>query len=303
MAFSFFRTLALVALLLHSFAPVFGADDKDIPKVNKLLYMYEFFYLPFGLEFRVGRNLETILPYVVDARGEASRLVEAHELVALDTEWTKVRNEWKSKSLLEFQNVPVGKSLRITQRLVSHRLPVTRAAVDTLPLADRSALSETLRGKSPAVIAAFYQLRFIKSLLEPSDDGKFNFFIVSASWCESSREYRNLLEAYFKKFPNPLLTLHSVVVDDPKKQIFDSRLMKELFPHAKRYTHETVPRFIAMQMVNGQPKIWEEGEALRELYDRFYASHRGFLAPEIKSFKATAGASAGFDPAGPSAVK
>ncbi len=303
MTFSFARTIALVAAFLVSSAPLRAGEEKEAPKVNKLLYMYEFFYLPFGLEFRVGRNLETILPYVLDARGEASRLVEAHELVALDSEWTKVRNEWKSKSLLEFHNVPVGKSVRVTQRLVSHRVPVTRAAVDTLPVADRAALSETLRGKSPAVIAAFYQLRFIKSLLEPSDDGKFNFFIISASWCDSSREYRNLLEAYFKKFPSALLTLHSVVVDDPKKQIFDSRLMRELFPHPKRYTHETVPRFIAMQMVNGQPKIWEEGEALRELYDRFYASHRGFLSPEIKAFKATPGAAAAFDPAVSSTVK
>ena len=152
-------------------------------------------------------------------------------------------------------------------------------------------------------MAAFYQLRFLKSLLESSDEAKFNFFIVSASWCDSSREYRTLLESYFKKFPNAHLTLHSVVVDDPKKQIFDSRLMKELFPHPKRYTHETVPRFLAMQIVNGQPKIWEEGEALRELYERFYASHRGFLAPQIKLFKGATGTTATFDPVLSSAVK
>jgi hypothetical protein len=298
----FSHTVLLLTALMAGSALVRAAEaDKETPKVNKLLFMYEFFYLPFGIEFRVGRNLETVLPYVLDARGEAARLVEAHELVALDGEWTKVRAEWRTKSLLEFHNVPVGKSLRITQRLVSHHVPVTRAAVDTLPMADRASLADTLRGKSPAVVAAFYQLRFLKSLVEPSDDGKFNFFIVSASWCDSSREYRTLLETYFKKFPSAQLTLHSVVVEDPKRQIFDSRLMKELFPHPKRYTHETVPRFLAMQMVNGQPKIWEEGEALRELYDRFYANHRGFLAPEIKSFKATPGT--GFDPALSSAVK
>ncbi len=261
------------------------ADDpaKTAPKVNKLLAMYELFYLPFPMEFHVGRNLETILPFVTDARGEATRIVEAHELVGLDAEWSKIRGGWRAKSLLEFHSVPTGKSVRITQRLVSHRVPVTRAATDTLPLADRVALNDSLKGKSAAVIASFYQLRFLQSLLEKGDEGKFNFFIVSASWCDSSREYRTLLEAYFKKFPHPDLTLHSLMVEDPKQAIFDSRLMKELFPHSKRYTHDTVPRFLAVQTVNGQSKIWEEGEALRELYDRFYAQHRGFLGAEVKA--------------------
>ncbi len=269
---------------------------KDAPKVNKLLAMYELFYLPFPLEFHVGRNLETILPFVTDARGEATRMVEAHELVSLDAEWAKIRGNWRSKSLLEFHAVPTGKSVRIAQRLVSHRVPVTRAATDTLPLADRMALNDSLKGKSAAVIASFYQLRFLKSLLEAGDEGKFNFFVVSASWCDSSREYRTLLEAYFKKFPNAQLTLHSLVVDDPKQAIFDSRLMKELFPHAKRYTHDTVPRFLAVQTINGQPKVWEEGEALRELYDRFYAQHRGFLAGEIKTLNRSLASKPKLDP-------
>ena len=258
----------------------------EAPKVNKLLYMYEFFYLPFNIEFRVGRNLETILPYVLDSKGEASRMMEAHELVALDSEWLKTRSAWKTKSLLEFQNVPTGKSVRVTSRLVSHHIPITRSAVDSLSPMDRKALTESLKGKSSAVIAGFYQLRFLKSLLEPSDESKFNFFILSPSWCESSREYRGLLETYFKKFPDPELTLHSVLVEDPKKQIFESRLMKELFPNTSRYTHETVPRFIALQNVNGQPQIWEEGEALKELYERFYADHRGFLAGSKEVSKA-----------------
>jgi hypothetical protein len=30
-------------------------------------------------------------------------------------------------------------------------------------------------------------------------------------------------------------------------------------------------------MVKGQLKVWEEGEALRELKDRFFAQYRGFL--------------------------
>jgi hypothetical protein len=294
--------LLLLGALATAGAPAHAADDKETPKVNKLLSMYEIFYLPFGVEFHAGRNMDTVLPFVVDPQGEATRLVEAHELVALDAEWNKIRAAWRSKSLLEFHNVPTGKSLRITQRLVSHRVPVSRAAVDSLSPSDRSALNETLRGKSQNVIAAFYQLRFLKSLLEPSDENKFNFFVVSASWCDSSKEYRTLLEAYFKKFPNAQLTLHSLVVDDPKREIFDSRLMKELFPHPKRYTHETVPRFIALQIVKGKPRIWEEGEALRELYDRYYASHRGFLAPDIRNFKPGKD-SVAFDPILSSAVK
>ncbi|MBY0369139.1 hypothetical protein K2X33_00535 [bacterium] len=275
----------VLACLLAATALQVHADEKDKPRVNKLQYMYDFFYLPYSIDFRVGRDVETVLPYVVDPRSQQSRMIEAHELVTLDEQWSKQRSEWKSKSLLEFNTVAVGKSIRISQRLASHRVPVTRTAMDTLSVSDRMALTDTLKGKSPAVLAAFYQLRFLKSLMSGNDEKKFNFFIVSASWCESSREYRNLLEAYFKKFPDSKLVLHSLIVDDPKQEIFDSRLMKELFPHPKRYTQETVPRFLALQMVNGTPQIWEEGEALKELYDRFYAKHRGFLDGEAKLFQ------------------
>jgi hypothetical protein len=53
--------------------------------------------------------------------------------------------------------------------------------------------------------------------------------------------------------------------------------MKDLFPFPENYTHDSVPRFLAIQMVKGQLKVWEEGEALRELKDRFFAQYRGFL--------------------------
>ncbi len=248
--------------------------------VNKRLAMYELYYLPYNLEFHAGRTPDAVLPYLIDPKGQPSRLVEAHELVAIDAKWNAVRRDWKKKSLLEDHRVAVGKSMRVAKRLVSHHVSIHRSAVDSLSAADKKAFNESLKGKSPEVVASFYQLRFLNSLLEPSDATKFNFFIVSPSWCESSREYRILLETYFKKFPNPELTLHSLVVEDPKKDIFESRLTKELFPHPEKYSHQTVPRFIALQTTQGQTKIWEEGEALRELYDRYYAKHRGFLAAE-----------------------
>ncbi len=240
-------TITLLALLLSGLTPA-RADE---PLASKLQYMYRLFYLPFPLEFVAGRDVDTVLPYRLDAKGKPGKMLEAHQLVALDTKWNSIRNEWKRKSLLEFTKVPEGKSTRITQRLVSHHVSLTKPVIEPT--------------------------RFLQSFLSPEDTKRFNFFLISASWCESSREYRNLLEGYFKRFPDPELTLHSVVVEDPKNAIFDSRFMKELFPNPKRYTHDTVPRFLAYAVVNGKPKVWEEGEALKELYERYYIKHRGFL--------------------------
>ncbi len=270
--------LLLLLNLLSMPQSILAADPlPTAPKVNKLLYMYRFFYLPFDLDFQVGRNLETILPYVAKPGSETPRLMEAHELVALDADWAKVRTDWKTKSLLETTQVPVGKSIRISQRLVSHRIPLNRSYSDTLSPSDKASISESLKGKTSDVVGSFYQLRFLKSFLEASDSAKFNFFIFSPSWCESSREYRVLLEAYFKKFINPELVLHSVIIEDPKQKIFDSPLVKELFPHPKQYTHETVPRFLALQTTGDKTQVWEEGDALRELYERYYEKNRGFL--------------------------
>lgn len=275
------RTVLLAMLLCLPALPA----EREIPRVNKLQYMYDFFYLPFSIDFRVGRDVDTVLPYLLRPAPEQPRLLEAHELVALDETWSKTRAEWRGKSLLEANPVKEGKSLRITQRIVSHRISVKRTAIDTLSVTDRMALNETLKGKSPEVLAAFYQLRFIKSLLSPQDEKKFNFFVVSASWCQSSREYRNLLEAYIKKFNNSELVYHSLIVEDPKQEIFDSRLIKELFPHPKRYTQETVPRFLAFANIEGKPTIWEEGDALKQLYDRYFIEHRGFLDAQTPLFQ------------------
>ena len=71
--------------------------------------------------------------------------------------------------------------------------------------------------------------------------------------------------------------MHSVVIEDPNELIFDSKIFKELFPNTKKYSHEIVPRFLAIEQVEGKSIIYEEGEALAVLYERFFHSHRGFL--------------------------
>jgi hypothetical protein len=215
----------------------------------------------------------------------------------LDLEWNKIKEAWKKKSLLLLTPVATGESVRISQRLISHHIPLTRTAFDTLSINDRIQLGQALQTKAPEVQAAFKQLRFLKSFLRPGDEEKFNFFIISASWCDSCREYRNLFESYFKAFPAPLVNLHSVVIEDPKEEIFDARILKELFPNPKKYSHNSIPRFLALESVRGKTTIWEEGEALQELYERFYKLHHGFLNPRVTLFRNSRGlASGGIDP-------
>jgi hypothetical protein len=117
------------------------------------------------------------------------------------------------------------------------------------------------------------------------EEERFNFFIISASWCDSCRQYRVLLETYAKTFPDMGLNLHSVVVEDPKEEIFESTLLKQLFPNAKKYSHNSIPRFLALQTSHGKTQIWEEGEALQELYRRFYKDQRGYLDSRSTLFK------------------
>lgn len=276
------RILSIAALLWGG--PV-AADSARAKPVNKLLYMYRLYYLPFSVEFEVGRDDNLILPYFPERYPEAARIFTADELNKLDSEWGGLRQNWTSRSLLETTKVAEGQTARISQRLLSHRVPLTRSAFDKLSINDRIQLKDALAKKSPQVRANFLQLAFLKSFLQPLDEEKFNFFVVGASWCGSSRDYRVLLETYVKKFANPGLNLHSVVIEDPKGKIFESQILKDLFPNKDKYTHETIPRFLAFQVVNGQTKVWEEGEALRELYDRFLKNERGFLNDKSTIFK------------------
>lgn len=262
--------LGLVALATPTTA---SAKDPE----NKLLYMYRLYYLPFGLEFEEGRTANDILPFLPEKYPDPSRLITAQELKTLDEEWTGLKKSWSKRSLLETTKVPLDRSVRITQKLASHRIPLTRSAFDGISIGDRIQIKEAMKSKPPQVQATFRQIRFLKSLLTPLELEKLNFFVVGASWCNSSREYRILMESYFKRFPSSKINFHSLVIDDPKEKIFDSKLLKELFPNPKLYSHNTIPRFLAIEVVNGKTRLYEEGEALREVYERHFKKHRGFL--------------------------
>ena len=267
-----FTVILLLSIVVSANEPIV-----DNPRVNKLQYMYQFFYLPFSVDFREGKTTNDILPYIKVSESEPPRLLKPQELQSLDKEWAKLREPWKKKSLLLSTQVPVGTSVSITQKLSSHHITLSRGAFDTLSIPERIQLAEMIKRKPPEVQAAFRQLRFLKSFLTPVQEERFNFFIFSPSWCESSREYRVLFEAYLKNFPNLAFNLHSVVIEDPKEEIFDSKLIKELFPNVKKYSHDSVPRFLAIENVQGNTLIWEEGEALKELYDRYFLPVRGFM--------------------------
>jgi len=279
-------SIAFLALLMPLIAalPSPGAEASRTPRVNKLLYMYDFYYLPFSVEFREGRSVNDILPFLPGRFGEPGRLLTADELQQLDKEWNQIKAAWRTKSLLLSTAVASNKSVRVTQRIASHVIPFSRSAFDTLSLDERIQINDVLKGKSPEIQAGFRQLRFLKSFLQPGDENRFAFFIISASWCESCREYRVLFEAYFKTFSDPGTALHSVVVTDPNEQIFESRLIKELFPNPAKYTHDSVPRFLAVETVNGRAVVHEEGEALMALYDRFFRQHRGYLDSKTSLF-------------------
>lgn len=278
-------TLCVVLALLP--APAFAEDTSNPPRVNKLQYMYNFFYFPFSIEFREGKTANDILPYIRTGEGEPPRLMKPGELQALDKEWNAIKSPWKKRSLLLSTTIAPGESNAITQKLISHRVPISRSAFDTIPITDRIQLNEALKNKAPDVQASFKQMRFLKSFMTGAQEERFNFFIFSPSWCESSREYRVLFETYLKTFPNLGFILHSVVIEDPKEEIFESRVIRELFPNPLKYSHDSVPRFLAIETVQGNTLVWEEGEALKELYDRFFAPNRGYMNSRIPLLRGT----------------
>lgn len=277
-------TTTLIVLSLVTVSPSLFADSAS-SKTNKLLYMYRFYYLPFSVEFEQGRTADEILPFFPEVAPNPSRLLTADELKVLDKEWNEIKKGWIQKTLLESTKVALDLSVRIAQHLVSHRIPLRRSAFDRIPIEEQIQFRDTLKKKTPEVQASFRQIMFLKSFLTPAELEKFNFFIIGASWCNSSREYRILFEAFAKKFADPNYVLHSVVVDDPKEKIFNSSLLKELFPHSVRYTHDNIPRFLSFQVVNGKTIVLEEGEALKELYDRFFRKHSGYLNSKTTLFK------------------
>jgi len=249
--------------------------------------MYQLYYLPFSIQFKEGRNQDDVLPFIVDPNTRSERMLRGEELQLLDSQWEKLRASWIGRSLWASTTVKSGQSIQITRHLSSHNVPLNRNAFDHLSVTTRMQLNESLKTKSPEQVASLTQEYFLKGLVKESDTTPFNFFIVGASWCDSCREYRTLLETYYKMFPDSTLNLHSVVIEDPKEQIFDSKLLKDLFPHPKKYSHDSIPRFLALEIKDGKTIVWEEGEALRELYRRYFSTHRGFLDKKTSIFLKT----------------
>ncbi len=281
------HSLSLLFVIIALMMASFGLSDEDPSlhgPVNKLMYMYDVYYLPFSVEFREGRTVNDILPYIKNSSGE-SRIIKAEELQNLDSQWATIKEPWKDHSLLQSTQVAANSTVRISSHLVSHRIGITRSAFDNVSISERIQLAELLKEKPPEVQAAFKQLTFLRSLLGPSDNGRFNFFVFSASWCDSCKEYRVLLENYLRNFSQSDVVLHSVVIDDPKEEIFERPLLKELFPNPKKYSHESIPRFAVLEFIEGKPHVLEEGEALQALYERYLKPHRGYMDNRATLFK------------------
>src|SRR5688572_30708296 len=139
------RSILKFALLLSS---AFALAE-DGPRINKLQYMYNFYYFPFSIEFREGKTVNDILPYVKLGDGSPPRLLKPQELQALDKEWNVLKEPWKKKSLLLSTPVNLNDKAQITQKLVSHRIAMSRGAFDTISIPDRIQLNEALKNKSP----------------------------------------------------------------------------------------------------------------------------------------------------------
>ena len=273
-----FLNLNIYSLIIFILSGALFAEPTVPPiKFNKLKEMYSFYYLPFNLQFKVGEQNDDIFPMVADTMGQLSKVVSPDDMKKIESEWSTVRESWKKKSLFLLTPVNSGQKVRISQRLISHKIGINKSAMDHLSLSNKMILQQSLQNKSTEVQANMTQLAFLKSFMDDSDKRNFNFFIFSPSWCASSQEYRAIFEGYFKRFSSSNLTLHSIVIEDPQEAIFDSKVFKELFPHSLQYSHEIVPRFLAFEQVEGRSVIYEEGEALSVLYDKFFKQHRGFL--------------------------
>lgn len=277
---SFTSKLILSALFLFSGLSRAETAAPQI-KFNKLREMYSFYYLPFNVHFKVGEQNDDIFPMVPDTMGQLTKIVSPEDMKKIEAEWSVIRETWKKKSLFLLTPVELGKKVRISNRLISHKIGVNRTAMDHLSLSHKMVLQQSLRDKPADVQANMTQLAFLKSFMDDNDKQNFNFFIFAPSWCASSKEYRAIFESYFKRFATPQLTLHSVIIEDPEESIFDSKVFKELFPHNLQYSHEIVPRFLAFEQKDGRSVVYEEGEALAVLFENFFKQHQGFLNKNV----------------------
>lgn len=250
---------------------VFGDIVPTVP-TNKLLMMHRIYYLPFSLGFQEGQRASEIIPVIA----RTGAVPTADEFSRINRVWGETRQDWEKSSLLLNTPVEINQTSRISGHLASHRIALERGPFDRLTVGERMQIKNLLAGKPEMIQKTFTQMRFLKSFLSESDTDRTVLFIVGASWCQSSRSYRVMLESYLKRFPISNLTLHSVLVEDVNNQIFDSPLLSQLFPNPASYSHNTIPRFLVLE--NGTtPVLYEEGNALSVVLDRYFSKHRGFL--------------------------
>jgi len=264
---------------------LFSLEGYSKTPTNKLLQMYRLFYIPFLIEFKQGKEMNDIFPLVEGENGKFSQLLKPEQLRLLEEEFSEARKPWENNSLFLNTNVEINQTQKITQRLISHRLGLKSTAWDKVSVSDQIKVKALLKDKPPLVKKAVTQYQFLRSFLFGLDEEKFHFFVVGPSWCESTKEYRYVLEYYAKTFPDSHWNLHSVLIEDSNQKIFESPILEDLFPFPENYSHDSVPRFIALQKENGQLKVWEEGDALLELQNRFLDKHRGFLHKSTTVFK------------------
>ena len=265
----------LLTLLL--FGLVAFADDEATKSVNKLKYLYYFSYLPFNLEFIEGKTVNEIYPVVMEDNNP--RLVKNKELQKIDEYWAGIKQNYQTKSLLLKTPIKTGETVRISPKLVSHMIPPVKGCLEVLPVSEQIEWKHLIEKKTGEQKALFKQVAFLQKFIERQDEGRFNFFMIGTNWCESCKEYRVLFESYLKQFPKENFTLHNLIINDPKEQIFDFPLLKELFPHPEKYTHESIPMFITFEMQGKKPVVYEEGEALQYVYEKYFKENRGFLRP------------------------
>lgn len=247
---------------------------------NKQLKMFELFYLPLQLSFREGHTASEVLPYINDSKTNTARIVTAEEFETIEKAWKKERENLKKKSLLLTTEVPLNKSVKISNHITSYHFPVKRTALEGLNIAEQiKEKNRILRLPANEQVLSKREL-FLTSFLKPLELERFNIFIFSASWCESCLEYRALLESYLKSLSNPNINLHSVVLEDSQPpKIFESQLFKEIFTNNKGT--ESIPRFLAIEKKDDKIIIYEEAEALDQLMNRFLSSKKGYLNSKI----------------------
>ena len=145
-----------------------GENKNEVP-FNKLREMYSFYYLPFNLQFKVGTQPDDIFPVTYDEMGLPTKIVSPDDMKKIENAWKQVREEWKKKSLFLKTSVEIGKKVRISPHLVSHKIPSTNSAVDTLDFSTRLIFQKSLQNQSPEIQSNVTQLFFLKSFLEERD--------------------------------------------------------------------------------------------------------------------------------------